>query len=344
MKILIVASNMVHINNFHRPYIQRLQKDGHQVLIMANGEGADCNVAFKKRFLSLKNLKLISQIKKHIIEIEPDVIFLHTTLAAFLVRYALKGIKNRPRVVNTVHGYLFGKGFSSLHNLVYLSCEKIVRKQTDKILVMNNEDYEIATKNKLCLEDVTKINGIGIDFARCDGVVRTESLPPKNALFVGEMSKRKNQRFLIEIMKELPSHTLTLVGDGSEREDLERLIKKQNLEGRVRICGYTKDIKPYLQDADIYLSASRVEGLPFNILEAMRVGLPIVASDIKGHSDLLPKECLCPLDKNAFVEKIKSIKKATSEYDVEKYSLSSVLEENLAHYSKEFIEKEAVKA
>ena len=339
MKILIVASNMVHINNFHRPYIERMREDGHQVFIMANGEGADLNVPFEKRFLSLKNLRLISQIKKHIIELKPDVIYLHTTLAAFLVRYALKGIKQRPRVINTVHGYLFGKGFSWLHNSIYLSCERIVRKQTDKILVMNSEDFQIAQENKLCLEDVQMIDGIGIDFSRCDGVERKANKKPRNLLFVGEISKRKNQIFLVKMMKHLPEYTLTLVGNGSERELIEKYIKKENLEGRVQISGYTKDIKPYLEDADIYVSASKIEGLPFNILEAMRAGVPIVASSIKGHIDLLPQECTCPLEINAFADKIKEIDYSFREYETEKYTLSSVLEKNIALYYEEKLEK-----
>lgn len=342
MKILIVASNMVHINNFHRPYIERMRGDGHQVFVMANGEEADYCVPFEKRFLSVKNLKLISQIKKHIIELKPDIIYLHTTLAAFLVRYALKGIKQRPRVINTVHGYLFGSGFSKLHNLLYLSCEKTVRKQTDKILVMNNEDFEIAKKHNLCLENVQMIDGIGIDFSRCDGVERKEDQKPRKLLFIGEISKRKNQNFLVKMMSSLPEYTLTLVGDGSERLAIEKMIKKENLEGRVQICGYTKDIKPYLEEADIYVSASKVEGLPFNILEAMRAGAPIVASRIKGHVDLLPDECICPLEINAFVDKIKAIDYSFKKYETEKYALSSVLEKNISLYYDKDAKKEKI--
>ena len=56
MKILIAASNMVHIKNFHLPYIQKFKDDGHDVYVMASGDGADFDIPFKKRALSLKNL------------------------------------------------------------------------------------------------------------------------------------------------------------------------------------------------------------------------------------------------------------------------------------------------
>ena len=90
MKILIAASNMVHINNFHRPYINEFREAGHDVYIMASGEGADFNIPFKKRSLSLKNLRLSAKIKKIVKKEQFDVIYLHTTLAAFWIRFAIK--------------------------------------------------------------------------------------------------------------------------------------------------------------------------------------------------------------------------------------------------------------
>ena len=64
MKILIVASTMVHIKNFHLPYIEEFKRRGHTVLTLANGEEADFNIPFKKKALCLKNLLLVSKIKK----------------------------------------------------------------------------------------------------------------------------------------------------------------------------------------------------------------------------------------------------------------------------------------
>ena len=63
MKILIAASNMVHINNFHRPYIEELKKAGHDVFVMAKGEGADFDIPFVKRSLSFSNFKLSYKIR-----------------------------------------------------------------------------------------------------------------------------------------------------------------------------------------------------------------------------------------------------------------------------------------
>lgn len=334
MKILIAASNMVHINNFHRPYIDAFRAAGHSVYVMAKGEGADFDIPFKKRSLSFKNWRLSRKIREIIKKEEFDVIYLHTTLAAFWVRMALKGLKKRPYVVNTVHGYLFGQGCGSLHNKIYLFCEKYLRKQTDEIVVMNQEDYEIATKHRLCLGDVTFSNGMGVRFKENIGEAKRLGSGECSIAFVGEISKRKNQMLLVQAMKSLENCSLTLVGDGDERDTIEAYIKKEGLEQRVFITGFTKEAYEYIKGCDIYASASQIEGLPFNIMEAMYLNKPIVASRIKGHTDLLPSTALfTPGNLLEYVSLIRNnIQKREAKWDVDKYRLENVLKENMKIY------------
>ena len=331
MKILVAASNMVHIKNFHLPYIEEFKAAGHQTLVMASGEGADFDIPFKKRSFSLKNALLMVKIRKIIKKEKFDIIYLHTTLAAFWVRLALKGLKERPIVVNTVHGYLFGSGFSSLHNKIYLACERLVRKQTDYILTMNSEDEKIAIESGLALSKTYKINGMGIDFSKKEIQASEPKAPPKNLIYVGEISERKNQILLVKALEKTEGTSLTLVGDGKERKSIEKYVKKHGLNDRVTITGFTKNVGAYLKNADLYVSASKIEGLPFNILEAMRARLPIVASNIKGQSDLLPPECLYDLDSfDKLLELINNPPKCT--FDTQKYELKDVLSRNMEIY------------
>ena len=335
MKILIAASNMVHINNFHRPYIELFKEKGHDVYVMARGEGADFDVPFEKKTLSMSNLKLSCKIRDILKRESFDVVYLHTSLAAFWVRMALRGVKKRPYVINTVHGYLFGKSSGRLHNMIYLFCERFLRKQTDDIVVMNKEDYEIATRKRLCKGQVYLINGMGVNFKDAD-VEPIKANDDKISLaYVGEISKRKNQIFLVKAMKRLDNYTLTLVGDGDGREEIERFAKKNNLLDRVHITGFTKQAYQYIKGCDIYVSASTIEGLPFNIMEAMYLGKPIVASDIKGQHDILPRESLYRLNnEDEYVSLVKKVKLESAEYNVEKYALDKVLKENMIIYLK----------
>ena len=331
MKIIIAASNMVHINNFHREYIDDFKKEGNEVLVLASGEGADLNIPFKKRAFSLKNALLSLKIRKIIKREKPDVIYLHTSLCAFWVRIALKGMKKCPLVVNTVHGYLFGNGYGKLHNKIYLLCEKILKKQTDYIVVMNDEDEKIAIENHLSLGAVYKINGMGIDFLKKEIPKASPSYPPKNLIYVGELNKRKNQIMLVRALECLPDCTLTLVGDGSERKSIEKYAKKHNLSSRLVITGFEKNIGKYIKEADLYVSASSAEGLPFNILEAIKAGLPVVASSVKGQTDLIPPEFLyAPNDIDKFVELVKNAK--AQRIDIQKYEMKNAFIKNVEIY------------
>ena len=334
MKILVVASSMVHIKNFHLPYIEELSKRGNSVDVMANGEGADINIPFKKRAFSFKNFILSFKIRRYLRKNNYDAVYLHTTLAAFWTRFAMWGLKKRPTVINTVHGYLFSSHSSKLKRAVYLLAERLMRKRTDHIVVMNKEDYDIATENKLCKGEVAFIHGMGVSQSRLpEPTPRARTGDTRNLVFVGEISRRKNQIFLVKALKELENAHLTLVGDGDERKNIEKYAKKHNLQNRITVTGFTKGVNEQLARADIYVSASMIEGLPFNIIEAMNMHLPIVASDIKGHRELLPSECLYPLnDMDAFVSRVNDIICEEKSYDFEKYKLDAVISQNVDMY------------
>lgn len=348
MKILISASTMSHIESFHKPYIAKLKEQGHSVHILTGSQGSDFTVGFKKKTLSFSNLLASFKIRKYLKKMDFDLVILHTSLASFWVRMAMKGMKKRPYVVNTVHGYLFGSNSGRIHNKIYLFCEKILKKQTNDIIVMNKEDYNIATQNKLCKGNVYFSNGMGVSFKREEikGIrVDEERL---NLLFVGEFSKRKNQMFLIDAMEHLDNASLTLVGggDSSYIEKIKKHVKEKNLQDRVNIIGYTSQVYEYIKGCDVYVSASNIEGLPFNIMEAMYMKKPIVASNIKGHVDLLKEENLFePNNMDSFVTLVKkALNEKEASYDIEKYSLENVLSENMEIYRTFIEEKQPVVA
>ena len=109
--------------------------------------------------------------------------------------------------------------------------------------------------------------------------------------FVGELSKRKNQKFLIQalnhIREDIDNVSLLLVGDGDEMESLSALASEIGIADAVKFLGRRSDVANILSASDLYVSAAQIEGLPFNIAEALSVGLTVIASDIKGHRDIL---------------------------------------------------------
>ncbi len=345
-KILYAASTASHLRRFHQLYIKAL-REAHEVQLMATeGEGIDHPIGFAKSFFSPSNFGAIFKIRKILKKEQFDRVIVHTALAAFLVRAAMLGMRRRPHVLNVVHGYLFSRPVKGFKAKLLLFCEKLMRKKTDAIAVMNREDYEIATAYKLCRGEVTYIPGMGIpdpeELPVRDGDLRAKFAKENEILltFVGELSGRKNQIFLVQAMHEfrregIPAKLL-LAGEGSEREKLEEEIKS-GIDDIVFLPGNLEPIRPYLGITDIYVSASTSEGLPFNVMEAMAAGLPCVLSDTKGQNDLQENDTLhlYPLnDYEAFVDAVRAVYESgnygagsVSYPHLEKYRLKSVLDE-----------------
>ena len=285
---------MTHINNFHLDYIEELRRMGHAVQVMARGDGADFDVPFEKKLFSAKNTACRRMIRRIVKEECFDAIVLNTTLAAFHVRFALLGMR-RPRVINIVHGYLFSNNTGFVKRNLLLLCEKLVAGQTDAIIVMNAEDRAIAEKHKLTRGRIDTVEGFGVSVR--DSITPPEQIHEQYApcgyalLFVGELSSRKNQHFLIKslpaIIDNIPNAVLWLVGDGAARDELVKLAAELGVSDRVTFFGKRSDACDFMRAADLYVSAAKIEGLPFNIVEALGCGKYVVASQIKGHTDVI---------------------------------------------------------
>lgn len=303
MKVLITASTTGHIRSFHLPYIDAFRSLGWTVHVAAGGDGdigqADrlIHLPFEKSMTSPRNFKA-AKILRRLMEAEAyDLICTHTSLAAFFTRLAVKAIKKRPRVVNVVHGYLFDDETKFPKKQLLIQAEKLVADCTDLILTMNEWDFNFAKTNKLAAE-VDFIPGIGVPyerFAQSLAITKQEArmklgLPPDKFIFIypAEFSERKSQSTLIQALSHLPENVhLILPGDGQLREECIAQTHKLSLDGRIEYPGHVDCIGLFYRASDAAVSSSRSEGLPFNILEAAYFYLPIAASRVKGHTDLL---------------------------------------------------------
>ena len=256
---------------------------------------------FRKSLCSVSNF-YSAYLLRNIIEDERySLISTHTSLAAFFTRLSLQGkSKGRPKLVNTVHGYLFDENTHFLKRNLLLYAEKMMAENTDLIMVMNHADESIARENALCSR-IARIPGMGVLFSRFDDAefgekeaARQKLSIPVNAfvmIYPAEFSKRKNQEFLIRAMPRLPDNViLILPGSGVYRDKCYQLAENLRLLNRVRFPGYVRDVGAWFTVADVSVSASRIEGLPFHVIEAMHMGLPVIASDVKGNQDLIQHE------------------------------------------------------
>ena len=303
-KVLFTASTCSHIVNFHLPYLRKFREEGWTVHVACGGSPMPVpdverviDLPFEKSMWSPKNLKASILLSDEMRRENYALIITHTSLAAFFTRLALWGLEERPKVANMVHGYLFDDETPWLKRDLLLAAERWMAPDTDLVLTMNQWDCELAERYQLGGRAV-QVPGVGVDFSRFDKVppdtrqrLRKELSIPEDAvvlIYAAEFSVRKSQNVVIRAIAQLPEHImLVLAGEGALREECRELAQKLGLEDRVLFPGQVRDIPAWYAMADAAVSASRSEGLPFNIMEAMYAGLPVVASEVKGHSDLI---------------------------------------------------------
>ena len=301
-KILFTASRVSHFIQFHTPYLKYYCDKGFEIHTAAQGTAVfdfpviQHELVFDKK-RPLKNLKGIFCIRKLVKENQIDIVISNATLAGAVTRAGLLFLRKRPVVIHSCHGYLFSKNTKPLKKLLLVSVEKFFSCITDLVITMNREDYEAAKKYKFC-KNIVNIPGIGIQphkmTAATGETIRSRYNIPKDAIlltYAAEFSNRKNQQALIRFLEPVLAKNETvyviLAGTGAYYENCMELVKEKRLEDRILLPGFVSDMQEVLAETSIVISASKSEGLPFNIMEAMCAGIPVIASRIKGHEDLI---------------------------------------------------------
>ncbi|MBC2695469.1 MAG: glycosyltransferase [Desulfobacteraceae bacterium] len=129
---------------------------------------------------------------------------------------------------------------------------------------------------------------------------------------VGRLAKIKGHELLIEAFGKIKSHypvKLLIVGDGPDRENIEKLIAEKRRQDDIELLGLRNDIPDLLNLSDCFVLSSHSEGLSCSIIEAMAAGLPVVATDVGGNRELvcdgLSGYLVPPNDPMAFAEKLR---------------------------------------
>ena len=142
---------------------------------------------------------------------------------------------------------------------------------------------------KLFFENLKKTEQNSKQMELCRNFITGENV--YTIVYAAELSVRKNQTQLVDLLYPLlckhQNWRLILAGDGILKEELADKIKALNIENKILLPGFISNIYELLSAADVVVSTSKSEGLPFNIMDAMTLGVPVLASDVKGHSDLI---------------------------------------------------------
>ena len=315
-KLLIVTTVPVTIHAFLLPLIKHFQSLGWQVDGMAQEVSSDTecvaacdrvwDIQWSRNVLDPRNLLAgVARVRAVVRENGYNLVHVHTPIAAFVTRYALKDFA-RTKVIYTAHGFHFYRGGNALKNAIFLNLEKLAGAWTDYLVTINREDETAAQNHKfLAAEKIYYTRGIGVDtdyYAASQVTpediarVRQElSLAGDDTLLlaIAEFTPRKRHQDLINALFKLanPQVHLALAGEGVLKPKIEQLAVELGVKEQVHFLGFRRDIPTLIKAARAVLLISQQEGLPRSIMEAMCLQTPVIGSDIRGTRDLLEDGC-----------------------------------------------------
>ena len=172
-------------------------------------------------------------------------------------------------------------------------------RHTDKLITINEEDYQLA-RSRFRVE-TCHIHGVGVSMSRyhpCsakekEALRKEESLSAQDfvVLCTGELNANKDQRTLIDAAvlchDSIPELKVLLAGNGPLESTLREQITENHAEDYIRLLGYRTDLERVAPVADVIVSCSHREGLGLNLIEGMLCGKPVIAVENRGHRELV---------------------------------------------------------
>lgn len=311
-KALLVATVPSMIDKFNMNNIRTLQKIGYEVHVSCNffdnspklqeyndtvrgfleENKVKCHqISFSRSPFSRKTIAAVKELKKVVSQERFQLIHGHTPVGGVIAR-AVGALYRTPKLIYTAHGFHFFKGAPILNWIMYYPVEWLLSFFTTDLITINQEDYHFS-KKYLFPKRLHKINGVGIDLSHFQECVFKDETNKLKLFSIGELNTNKNHRLVIEAINQSIYRDFFIYhicGQGPLLKELEDLVQEYHLEEQVKFLGYRSDIVELLPKYNVFVFPSKREGLPVSVMEAMAMGLPVIASNIRGNNELIDEK------------------------------------------------------
>jgi glycosyltransferase involved in cell wall biosynthesis len=214
-------------------------------------------------------------------DLRPDLVTAHGAKVGILGRLATRYL--RVPLIVTVHGWACAPGTPPVQAAVSRGLERVIGPLASKVITVSEFDRRFGIATRLVSEDrvVTVHNGmpdVAAEFRADPG------RSPARLVMVARFEPQKDHATLLRALGGLSHHPwdLDLIGDGPLRPAMDSLATSLGIRNRVHFLGQRRDVDRILAQAQISVLVSNWEGFPLSILEAMRAGLPVVATGVGG--------------------------------------------------------------
>jgi glycosyltransferase involved in cell wall biosynthesis len=275
-----------------------LHKDGIELTVIFGQSGTivDQLVAAGIRTIVLPNMRsnfniwqdirTLRILTKLIKELQPHIVHLHSSKAGMLGRAAC--VITRTACVYTIHGWGFGPGRKKIISFCVFLVERFFVKFTPHFIAVCSDDREIGLEKLSIRSDKITVIHNGI----CKSASNLAKPSHSNIIvMVARDDYQKDYATLLKACNDLQIE-LWCVGRGTDTEDFRKKAEllAPKILTKIRFFGVQQNIPNLLSKAAVFVLASRHEGLPISIIEAMQAGLPVIATDVGGVSELVTDE------------------------------------------------------
>ena len=226
----------------------------------------------KRKNTILKNVIRVRKIKKILKEEKPDIIISFLPMPSFKILFANRKTKI-PIIISDRNN-----PEKEYKQIVYKILMKWLYPKANGFVFQTKEQKEFFS-DKIQRKSRIIFNPIKEEFLE-----EQKSKVKDNVIIsVGRLIEQKNHKMLInafsKVAKKHPEYRLRIFGQGKLKEQLQNQINELNMQDKIFLCGISDNIKEQLEKSKIFAFPSNYEGMPNALIEAMAVGLPVIATD-----------------------------------------------------------------
>lgn len=247
-----------------------------------------------------RDLKTLWQLYRTVKHIEPDIVHTHKAKAGAIGRVVaiLAGVPVR---IHTFHGHVFEGYFGAAKTSIFVAIERALARITTRLVALSDGLVDnLVHRWRIGSADQFAVVPLGfdlrpfVDAQRYRGALRGELAIGEDIRLigiVGRMVPVKDHRTFVEaaarVARSRPDTHFVFIGGGELEEEISAQLKSRGLSERSHLLGWRRQLEKIYPDLDVLALSSVNEGTPVTLVEAMSVGVPVVATAVGGVPDIL---------------------------------------------------------